>query len=60
MSQITEKRPKRVPLGAFVDREQHEALAELARREDRSLSSVVRQALGNYLHERETEASWRK
>jgi predicted transcriptional regulator len=51
MSQLAQekRRPERVPLGAFVDRRQHEALAELARREDRSLSSVVRQAIGSYL-----------
>jgi hypothetical protein len=51
MSQlVTEKRqPERVPLAAFIDQSQRQALAELARREDRSTSSVVRQALAGYL-----------
>jgi hypothetical protein len=40
---------ERVSLGAFVDRAQHEALHELARREDRSISSLVRIAVSDYL-----------
>jgi post-segregation antitoxin (ccd killing protein) len=36
---------QRVPLGAFVDVKQHQQLAELARREDRSISSIVRRAV---------------
>jgi predicted DNA-binding ribbon-helix-helix protein len=63
MSQLTqEKRPRHVPLGAFVPRELHEAVERLARREDRSMSSILRVALGNYLREQaETkEASWCK
>jgi post-segregation antitoxin (ccd killing protein) len=34
-----------VPLGAFIDRDQHEQLAELARRQDCSMSRIVRRAL---------------
>jgi predicted transcriptional regulator len=51
MSQLTQekRRPQHVPLGAFVPRELHEAVEALAKREDRSMSSDVRQALGSYL-----------
>ena len=45
---------ERVPLSAFVDREQRAALDELARRRDRSLSSIVRRAVAAEL-EREGE-----
>jgi hypothetical protein len=38
-------------LGAFVDRELREALAERARLEDRSVSSLVRAALQHFLQE---------
>ena len=37
--------PERVPLGAYVDREQKAAVRELAQRSDRSVSSIVRRAL---------------
>jgi post-segregation antitoxin (ccd killing protein) len=40
-----EPRPKRVPLGAFVDAAQHRQVVELAKKEDRSVSAVVRRAL---------------
>jgi post-segregation antitoxin (ccd killing protein) len=40
-----DSRKERVPLGAFVDRDQHLQLVERARREDRSLSAIVRRAL---------------
>ena len=54
MSQhVMEKQdPARVPLGAFVDREQRRELAKIAQREDRSLSSIVRMALASYLEAR--------
>ena len=39
------EKPKRVPVQACVDREQAEAAERLAKREDRSVSSIVRQAL---------------
>jgi Ribbon-helix-helix protein, copG family len=44
----------RVMLSAFVDRSERQALAELARRQDRSVSSLVRLALTDYLRERRT------
>jgi hypothetical protein len=39
----------RVPLSAFVDVEQHRAVAARAQEEDRSISALVRRALDNYL-----------
>jgi hypothetical protein len=39
----------RVPLRAFVDREQPQELTEIVQREDRSISSLVRMALAGYL-----------
>jgi Arc/MetJ-type ribon-helix-helix transcriptional regulator len=53
MSQIT---TERVSLGAFVDRELREALAERARLEDRSVSSLIRSALTRYLADTATGA----
>jgi predicted transcriptional regulator len=41
MSQVAE----RTHIGAYVDRELRRQLIELARRDDRSVSSVIRQAL---------------
>ena len=41
MSQVAE----RTHIGAYVDAEQRRQLVELARRDDRSVSSVIRQAL---------------
>ena len=41
--------PERVPLGAYVDREQKQAVRELAQRSDRSVSSIVRRAIRNEL-----------
>jgi hypothetical protein len=57
MSEHVRERPSpaRVPLGAFVDRTQHEQLHELARAQDRSMSSIVRTALTEHL-ERERPA----
>ena len=54
------EKPKRVPVQAFVDREQAEDAERLAKREDRSVSSIVRQALRGYLeraHERSETAA---
>jgi predicted transcriptional regulator len=51
MSQIAQER--RVHVGAFVDREQRRQLVELARREDRSVSAVVRRALSAELERRQ-------
>lgn len=46
MSQVAEKSTaERVHVGAFVDPEQRQQLVELARRQDRSVSSVLRQAV---------------
>jgi hypothetical protein len=39
----------RVPLGAYVDRGQHERLTALAQRNERSLSAEVRLALREHL-----------
>ena len=41
--------PARVPLGAFIDRDQRRELTEIAQRVDRSVSSIVRLALSDYL-----------
>jgi proline dehydrogenase len=57
MTQLAQEKAERVQLAAFVDREQREAIAQLARRDDRSMSSVVRQALGRYLTDCEEKAS---
>ena len=53
MSQFAKKKPDagRVMLSAFVDRSERQALAELARRQDRSVSSIVRLAVSDYLRE---------
>ena len=46
MSQLARKRGEgRVHVGAFVDPEHRQQLVELARKRDRSLSSIVRRAL---------------
>jgi Ribbon-helix-helix protein, copG family len=51
MSQLAKEKPDagRVMLSAFVDRSERQALAELARRQDRSVSSLVRLAVADYL-----------
>jgi predicted transcriptional regulator len=55
MSQLARKRnEERVHVGAFVDAHQRQQLVELARKRDRSLSSIVRRALAAEL-ERERE-----
>jgi predicted transcriptional regulator len=45
MVQLTQEKPERVPLAAFVDRDVHARLFALARREDSSVSRIVRRAL---------------
>jgi hypothetical protein len=40
---------ERVPMGAYIDREQHRRLAELAERNERSLSAEVRLALREHI-----------
>jgi hypothetical protein len=46
MAQLAQgNRPQRVPLGALVDRQQREAIFELAREDDCSVSRIVRRAL---------------
>jgi predicted transcriptional regulator len=47
MSELDQE--SRVHVGAFVDREQQRQLVELAKRDDRSVSSVIRQALASYV-----------
>jgi predicted transcriptional regulator len=51
MSQHAQEKhdPARVPLGAFIDRDQRQELTEIAQRDDRSVSSIVRLALSDYL-----------
>jgi predicted transcriptional regulator len=51
MSQIAQ----REHIGAYVDADQRKQLIELARRDDRSVSSVIRQALKAHV-EREAPA----
>jgi post-segregation antitoxin (ccd killing protein) len=60
MNQIERERheSQRVALGASIDRTQHEQLFELARREDRSVSAIVRRVVANELEaQRERRAS---
>jgi Ribbon-helix-helix protein, copG family len=40
---------QRVHIGAFIDSETRRQIVELARRDDRSVSSVIRQALASYV-----------
>jgi predicted transcriptional regulator len=49
MSQLVQDDPKTQFVGTHVDEPTHAELLALARREDRSLSSVVRRALREYL-----------
>jgi hypothetical protein len=56
MSQLEREhlqRPERVHLGAFVDRDLAARLAELARAEDRSVSSEIRRAVTAHLERAE-------
>ena len=54
MAEPIEEKPT-TPLGAYVSTRTVERLREVARLEDRSVSSVVRLALDSYLFERESE-----
>jgi hypothetical protein len=47
--------PKRVPMGAYIDRSQHELLAEIARENERSLSAEVRLALREHIEREQRE-----
>jgi post-segregation antitoxin (ccd killing protein) len=50
MEQIARvERAERVPIGAFVDREQRDELVRLARERDCSMSRIVRRALATEL-----------
>lgn len=55
--QEQEPEPKRIPMGAYVDVDQHRQLAKLAERNERSLSAEVRLALKEHL-EREQGVAW--
>ena len=52
-SEEREKSDRR-PLGAYVDRGQHQRLAELAREHERSLSAEVRIALREHIERDES------
>jgi hypothetical protein len=46
MSQVAQEgRTERVPIGAFVDREQRDELVRVARERDCSMSRIVRRAI---------------
>jgi predicted transcriptional regulator len=47
MSQVAQ----RAHIGAYVDAEQRRQLVELAQRDDRSVSSVIRAALASYVRD---------
>jgi predicted transcriptional regulator len=55
MSQIAE----RTHIGAYVEAEQRRQLIELARSQDRSVSSVIRQALKAHVEREATAAAER-
>jgi Arc/MetJ-type ribon-helix-helix transcriptional regulator len=44
----------------LLEPEQHEALVEVARRENRSISEVVREILSEWLSEQENNILWQK
>lgn len=44
----------------LLDPEQHDALAEAALREKRSISNLVREIVSEWIQEQETESIWRK
>jgi hypothetical protein len=46
-------RAERVPIGAFVDREQRDELVQLARQSDCSVSRIVRRAIARELERSE-------
>jgi hypothetical protein len=49
MGQVASRIGERQFIGAWVDQEQREELLELARQEDRSISSLIRRALDREL-----------
>ena len=54
MSQLAqEERAERVPIGAFVDREQRDELVRVARERDCSMSRIVRRAIAAELERSE-------
>jgi hypothetical protein len=54
MGQIAqEERTERVPIGAFVDREQRDELVRVARERDCSMSRIVRRAIASELERSE-------
>jgi hypothetical protein len=54
MGQVAqEERAERVPIGAFVDREQRDELVRLARERDCSMSRIVRRAIAAELERSE-------
>jgi hypothetical protein len=54
MSQVAQEgRTERVPIGAFVDREQRDELVRLARERDCSMSRIVRRAIAAELERSE-------
>ena len=55
MTQIAERQH----IGAFIEAEQRQQLIELARRDDRSVSSVIRQALKAHVEREATAAAER-
>jgi post-segregation antitoxin (ccd killing protein) len=59
MSEPTQKEPRqtRVPIGALINVDQREQVVALARKEDRSVSAVVRRALAAELDRHEARAS---
>jgi len=57
MGQIAqEERAERVPIGAFIDREQRDELVRLARERDCSMSRIVRSALAAELERTSEDA----
>jgi hypothetical protein len=57
MGQIAQEgRAERVPIGAFVDREQRDELERLAREHDCSMTRIVRRALTSELERISTDA----
>ena len=44
----------------LLEPEQHDALAEVALRENRSISNLVREIVSEWIQEQETENIWRK
>jgi hypothetical protein len=56
---ISNSAKQRVFIGANVDAEQRERLTEIAARDDRSVSSVIRQAISSYVTREQTDREFR-